>query len=75
MKNYHEIIDQIVREGAESGMTVGELTFPLKNMIATLLANAVVQNKLDPAEEIEIFQQELEELYERYLGAYCQQTA
>lgn len=55
-------------------MTLAELTFPLINMIATTLANVVVENKLDAAGEIENVQRTLEELYERYLAAYCQQT-
>jgi hypothetical protein len=72
---YHEIIDRAVREKAEAGATLAEITFPLANMIATTLANVVVENRLDAAEEIENVQRELEALYEKYLVAYNQQTA
>lgn len=72
---YDQLIDRIVREQAETGCTVGELLFPLKNMIATCLANAVVENKLDAVEEIELLQKDLEELYEKYLDAYNKQAA
>jgi flagellin-specific chaperone FliS len=62
-----------VREAAESGMVVAEIIEPLLNMTATVLANAVVENQLDAAEEIENVHRALEELYEQYLAAYCRQ--
>lgn len=70
---YNEIIDRTVRRAAADGMTVGDITLPLLNMAATILANAVVQNKLDAAEEIELVQGRLEDLYEQYLEAYNKQ--
>lgn len=72
---YHEVIDRAVREAAESGMVVAEIVEPLLNMTATILANAVVGNRLDAAEEIENIQQTLEELYEGYLRAYNSEAA
>jgi hypothetical protein len=63
-----------VREAAEQGLPLRDIVFPLMNMIASTLANVVVENKLDAAEEIEVVQSELEELYERYLRAYNQQA-
>jgi hypothetical protein len=56
-------------------MTVGDIVHPLANMTATILANAVVTNKLDAAEEIEAILTMTEELYEQYLDAYLKQTA
>lgn len=53
-------------------MIVAEIIEPLVNMTATILANAVVENKLDPANEIENVQQALEALFEEYLRAYSQ---
>lgn len=62
-----------MREAAESGLTVAEIIEPLTNMTASILANAVVENKLDAAEEIEVVLKALEELYEQYLAAYVKQ--
>jgi hypothetical protein len=45
------------------------------NMVATILANAVVENKLDAVEELELVLEDFEELYEKYLHAYNQQAA
>jgi hypothetical protein len=56
-------------------MTAGDIIHPLANMTATILANAVVENKLDAAEEIEAILIMTEELYEQYLAAYLQQAA
>lgn len=62
-------------QAAEQGLPVRDIIFPLMNMIASTLANVVVENKLEAAEEIELVQTELEQLYEKYLHAYNKQTA
>lgn len=72
---YSEIIDRAVREAAEQGLPLRDIVFPLMNMIASTLANVVVENGFEAAEEIELIQRETEELYEKYLHAYNKQTA
>ncbi|WP_156930360.1 hypothetical protein [Sphingomonas jaspsi] len=56
-------------------MTAQDIILPLMNMAATTLANVVVENKLDAAEEIALTTGRFEEMYEEYLRAYCQPTA
>lgn len=56
-------------------MVVVEIIEPLLNMTATILANAVVENKLDAVEELECAQGALEALYEDYLRAYTNEAA
>jgi hypothetical protein len=54
-------------------MVVAEIIEPLLNMTATILANATVENRLEPAEEIENVNKTFEELFEQYLHAYVKQ--
>lgn len=72
---YDEIIDTAVRDAARSGLSVSQLVFPLLNLTATTLANAVEHNNLDPEDELELVRHKLDELYTMYLDAYRRQTA
>lgn len=68
---YDRNIDKAVRDASEE-LSVGQIIFPLVNMIATTLANVVVQKGLDPEAELEPVRHQLDELYTRYLHAYRQ---
>lgn len=72
---HHEVIDRAVREAAERGLTLAEIIEPLLNMTASVVANTVVEHRLDAVEEIENVHQIVEELYEQYLEAYVAQPA
>lgn len=62
-----------VKEAQDLGMTTGATIFPMLNMIATLMANAVVHNNLNPEEELEPVRHQLDELFTKYLLAYRKQ--
>lgn len=63
-----------MRDAARDGLATGQIVFPLLNLVATSLANTVVQNNLNPEDELEVVRNQLDELFTRYLDAYRKQT-
>lgn len=72
---YNERLTKLVNDAAEQGLAVGEIIGPLVNLTVSTISNAIVENKLEPAEEIENLQNTIETLFDDYLDAYNKQTA
>lgn len=72
---FDEQIYAAVKDASRTGLTAGQITFPLLNMVASTIANVVVHGNLSPDAELEVIRHELDKLYVRYLEAYRKQPA